>query len=313
MPNIPINIKKLILNDKIHINELQYDILNNINGVNIKVQNHYFIFNNDCLNFLLNNKPIIPLTENELEAKVQEANLQLTNINAQNKINAEKLLETTNIDESEIQLNIPKVSNDIQTKYKSNCNNNEDLIGDSLNVEYGNVVIIDISNPGKYVVWCFTYPEALEMWQFSKTYNVHPYTGQTINQRGILLSRLYNTFVLRNTTDKTVNYAGHHDIKTIYTLDPISKDVFLNKTKINHDLISNFKPKLEDLNLYYLNNPYTQNNNTIKIINENNYIGELGSIMLDEFGVLKQTVKIIKDNEVGDINKSYTIIKDNIL
>jgi hypothetical protein len=314
LPNIPINIEKLLLNDKIHINELQYNILIDLNNLRqIKVQNHNFNFRNDCLNFLLNNEPIIPLTENELEAKGQEANIKLTNINAENKINAEKLLENTIIQENEIQLNIPKVSNDIQTKYKRICNNKEDLIGDDLNVKYGNLVIIDISNDNKYVVWCFTYPEALEMWQYSKTYNILPNTGQSINKRGVLLSRLYNTFVLRKTDNKTINYVGHHDIKTVYTLDPISKEVFLNEIRITPEIINNFVPTINDLNLYYLNNPYIENNNTIKIINENNYIGELGSIIIDDTGVLTQTVKIIKDNEVDDINKTYTIIKDSIL
>jgi len=315
LPNIPINIKQLTLNDKVYIDELQYDILSNIIDLHISIENKIIYNRINILNFLLNNKPVVLLNENEMKDRVEDANIELENINKINKINANKLLENINIDDTEVKLNINKVSENIQSKYKSSCNNTEDLIGDSLNVEYGNIVVIDISNSNKYVVWCFTYPEALEMWQFSKTYNIHPYTGQTINQRGILLSRLYNTFVIRQTDNKTHNYAGHHDIKTIYTLDPISRDIFLNKTKITDDIIKNFIPSINDLNLYYLNNPYTQNNNTIKIVNKNNqkfYIGELGSLIIDDTSILTQIIKIIKDNDVGDINKIYTIIQDDV-
>ena len=190
-----------------------------------------------------------------------------------------------------------------QEIYKSKCENNkQDLLGDTLNVKYGNIVILDTTNPNKYVVWCFTYPEALDMWLYNKTYNMM--IGYTINQRGVLLSRLYNTFVLRDTNTKT--YQGI----TIYTLDPIPQNVFIQQIKITPEIINDFVPSINDLNLYYLNNPYTQPNNNKPVITRNNIKCELGQIQLNK--PITNIVRIIKENTLGDINKTYKIVGDNV-
>ena len=252
-----------------------------------------------------------PETQEELQNRVDTANTSLQNIHSSNIINIQNLLnsvEDTNIDD--VPLYLQEIDSKEADVYKERCNNTEDLLGDNLNSKYGNIVILDTTNTNKYIAWCFTYPEALEMWKFSKTYNVLSYTGQIINQRGVLLSRLYNTFVLRNINTNTSNYSGHHYIKPIYTLDPIPRDIFIRHEKVNEDLIKNFVPTINDLNLYYLNNPYTQPNNNNVDINSERILGNLGEIILNN--PLMNIVKIIKDNEVGDINKSYSIIGDII-
>jgi hypothetical protein len=275
-----------------------------------------FLNNNDVAVYIygkrINLIPHLPEpTEEELN------NRRILGENRYNQVTNDQLLRNANFIDN-LQQNvddIPLYLNELDSKtqdvYKSKCNNKEDITGDTLNVKYGNIVILDISNPRKYVAWCFTYPEALLMWQFHKVYSVLPLTGQIINQRGILLSRLYNTFVLRNTNTRTVNYDGHHDEKPIYTLDPIPQNAFVNEIRITPQIINNFVPTINDLNLYYLNNPYTQPNNNNVIINNDSIIGNLGEITLNN--PIRNVVTIIKDKDGGDINKSYDIIGDNVV
>ena len=297
LPNIPNNLQKLII-----------DNINILNNTQINILRH---LNTEIYDTNLSIIELPEATEEEIQQRINIANTSLQNIHSNNITNIQNLLNSVEDINDDIPLYLQELDSKEIDIYKERCNNTEDLLGDNLNSKYGNIVILDISNDNKYIAWCFTYPEALEMWQFSKTYNILSYTGQTINQRGVLLSRLYNTFVLRNTNMKSKTYSGHHDIKSIYTLDPISRQVFIQKIKISNDLINNFIPSINDLNLYYLNNLYTQpNNNTISIDNER-IVGDLGEIILRK--PLIQIVKIIKDNEVGDINKTYKIVGDNVI
>jgi hypothetical protein len=182
-----------------------------------------------------------------------------------------------------------------QKVYKKYCINKEDLIGNTLNVSNGNIVILDISKDDKYVVWCFTYEDSLKMlYDINKTYNIF-YTGQLVDLRGVLLSRIYNTFVLRNT-----NKIDDNSNKYVFTLDPIPQNVLKNKIKINKDVIDNFKPGMNDLNVYYINNPFTYPNNNKIIINDDEIKGNLATIILQ-----KPLINIVK---IHDSNKQFKII-----
>jgi len=298
LPILPTTLTSISFDNTVVLTQTQYNFINNIEHV---------IYNSE--GYIVNiNTLTIEETSEELQNRVDIANTSLQNIHLQNINNANNF--NLDIESDDIPLYLQELDAKESEVYKQRCNNTEDLFGDNLNVKYGNIVILDISNENKYIAWCFTYSEALEMWKFSKTYNILSYTGQIINQRGILLSMIYNTFVLQNTNTTTSNYVGHHDIKTIYTLQPIPRNVFIQHIKINDNTINNFVPSINDLNLYYLNNPYTQPNNNNPIITKNIIKCELGQIQINP---LKSTVRIIKDNEVGDINKSYSIIGNDII
>jgi hypothetical protein len=192
---------------------------------------------------------------------------------------------------------LPELDEKEQAVYKSRCSNDSDLIsGDSLDVRYGNVVIIDISNPDKYITYCFTYPEANSMWFHDKTYNVHPYLGYKINQRGMLLSKLYNTLVLRQVNG------------LIYTLEPISRNVFIREEKISSDTINNFIPTINDVNLYYLKGEFEENKDETNVVSHDNYEikGKFGNINI------KRNNRIINIIRIPNKTFFYKIIGINL-
>jgi Leucine-rich repeat (LRR) protein len=314
LPNLPDNLQRLfcynnqLTNLPILPNNLQVLSIDNINLLNpTQIQ---FLNNNDVEVYIDNRRiNLIPHLPEPTQEELN--NHSILGQNIYNQVTSNQQLRNANIIDNlpqNVDDDIPLYLNELDSKtqdiYKRKCDNNkEDLLGDTLNVKYGNIVILDISNPDKYVAWCFTYPEALEMWQYSKTYNMM--YGYPINRRGVLLSRIYNTFVLRDTNSRTRGGI------TIYTLDPIPQNAFVNEIRITPQIINNFVPTINDLNLYYLNNPYTQPNNNNVIINNDSIIGNLGEITLNN--PIRNVVRIIKDNIVGDINKSYEIVGDNVV
>jgi len=180
-------------------------------------------------------------TPEELQSRINLGNIRMNQITTQNTELIKSTLDNMLTNNTPNNLNLPELDQKEQSVYKISCSNSNDLIGDKLDTRYGNVVIIDISNPDKYISYCFTYPEADAMWDYDKTYSIHLYLGYKINQRGVLLSKLYNTLVLR------------HINGLIYTLDPIPRRLFIREEKITPTTISNFQPTLDDINQYYLN------------------------------------------------------------
>jgi len=234
-------------------------------------------------------------TIEELQTRTELANTRMNQINQQNLIASESFLNTLTEDSVRSNLNLPELDQKEQSVYKSKCSNTNDFSGDNLDTRYGNIVIIDISNPDKYVSYCFTYPEADAMWNYDKTYNVHGYLGYKIDQRGVLLSKLYNTLVLRKL------------IGVKCTLDPISRKVFIKEEKITPTTISRFQPTLNDINQYYMNG---DSNSHIININDNKYIiqGEFGKIEVDKTNNI--IINIIK---IKGTTKIYKIINDDIM
>jgi hypothetical protein len=238
------------------------------------------------------NEPMEESSE-QLETRTNLANTRMNQITTQNSALIESTFANTTDDQKLNDLPLPELDSKEQAVYKSRCSNTNDLIGDSLDVRYGDLSIIDISNSDKYTTYCFTYSEAEAMWDSSKTYNVHAYLGYKIDQRGVLLSKLYNTLVLRKL----------EGIK--YTLDPIYRRVFIREEKISPDIITNFQPTLDDLNQYYLNGKEDEFSGNIKLenINPNIYkiTGKYGSIQIN-----KSTNKIINIIKISN-SISYKI------
>jgi len=264
-------------------NSLQYLNYSNNSNLILTLEQREFIRN------LNDNEPMDeeldePLEETpyELQNRTNLAHTSMNQITSQNSRLIQSTLVDTTDDQKLNDLSLPELDAKEQAVYKSRCSNTNDLIGDDLDTRYGDVVIIDISNPYKYTTYCFTYPEADVMWDYAKTYNVHPYLGYKIYQRGILLSKLYNTLVLRRI----------EGIK--YTLDPIPRRIFLREEEITPTRIRNFQPSLDDINQYYLNGK--EEENTIKLeTNGNKYkiTGKFGSIEVNKStNTIKNIVKI---------------------
>jgi len=244
-------------------------------------------------------------TPQEVENRTNLGNTRMNQIISQNSELIESTIANMIDDDTQNTLNLPELDQKEQSIYKSRCSNTNDLIGDSLDVRYGDLSIIDISNPDKYTTYCFTYPEAEAMWDSAKTYNVHAYLGYKIDQRGVLLSKLYNTLVLRKLSESRPEGISRQIDGIKYTLDPISRRVFIREEKISPDIITNFQPTLDDLNQYYLNGKEDEFSGNIKLenINPNIYkiTGKYGSIQVN-----KSTNKIINIIKISN-SISYKI------
>jgi len=241
------------------------------------------------------NEPMEQETPEQLENRTNLGNARMNQITAQNTNLIESTFANITDDQKLNDLSLPELDAKEQAVYKSRCSNTNDLIGDDLDTRYGDVVIIDISNRDKYVSYCFTYPEADAMWDYAKTYNVHAYLGYKIDQRGVLLSKLYNTLVLNKISGLK------------YTLDPIPRKVFIREEKITQNTITNFQPTLDDINQYYLNGKEDEFGGNIRMRYVRKIEGKFGTIEIDGDRI-KNIVKIsnsikyeINGNEVKRI------------
>jgi Leucine-rich repeat (LRR) protein len=224
-------------------------------------------------------EPMDEETPDQLETRTNLAHTRMNQITTQNTALIESTFANTTDDQKLNDLHLPELDAKEQAVYKSRCSNTNDLIGDDLDVRYGDVVIIDTSNPDKYISYCFTYPEADAMWDYAKTYNVHAYLGYKIDQRGTLLSKLYNTLILRRIDGLK------------YTLDPIPRKVFIDEEKITQTTINNFQPTLEDINQYYLNGKDDEFGGNIRMKSIRKIEGKFGTIEIDG-DIIKNIIKI---------------------
>ncbi len=250
-------------------------------------------------------EPIVDITIEDLQTRQEQAQTTLTRHQEEMKQRIEQL-DLKDSDEEELKLDIDEITEDEQQLLNTKCNNDSTLLGDKLNTRYGNMVIIDIINPDKYVAYCFTYPEFESYFGYGKVYQRHPYIGKLIDQKGYLYSRLYNTLVLEDSGKKSANRAGHHDEMEIYTLKPISFETFKNNNKITKEDIENFIPTKRDLNMYVLKDVKITESGSFKQIN-----GKNASIIVLPNNILNR-VQILKNNEGKDINKTFQFTKEHL-
>jgi E3 ubiquitin-protein ligase SspH2 len=315
LPDLPYNLQQLYCNnnkltslpDLSHLVNLRYLYFRNSKEWNLSSSQIKFIIDNK-----IQTDYNIEETPQELQIRINNANERMKQITQQNIRNSQIFLskdpsendssgddnnenenseDMSGDDPSEL-LNLDIIDSNEQLFLKSNCKNSNDLIGNKLSFKYGNITIVDSNKSELINMYCFTYPEAIKTFRYDRTFMPHPYIGIIIDQRGLLLTRLYNTFVLvKSTNDKTLQVPNN-----IYTLEPISFSTIYNKEPITNETIKNFIPTFRDLNLYYLSN--TQ---IIKIgVNGYKIVGVNGSIEINK----NNKINIIK---IKEINKTYKI------